>query len=136
MTMASQDDRKPANGLFSVATDLRVRLIRLTPEGCLPCAGWIEGRLVEIGGDGATIAASEQFQEGDLVCIALLVPDTDEELRLYGRVAGALRSERATEVRASFIGIAEGERSAILRYAYRLQIKAAVEAGSVNFADH
>lgn len=116
--------------LFSVATSLRARLIRLTPDGCLPCAGWVEGSVVEIGGDGVRIVTAEEFEVGDLVCLAFLVPDTEEEMRLYGRVMAASSGVGSTDLRATFIGIAESERGAILRYAYREQIRAATDAGA------
>jgi Tfp pilus assembly protein PilZ len=129
-------DEKPAvkaveGELFSVATTLRARLIRLTADGRLPCAGWVEGNVVEIGGDGVRIVTAEEFAVGDLVCLAFLIPDTEEEMRLYGRVVIASTGVEATDLRAAFIGIAESERGAILRYAYRQQIQAAAAEASV-----
>ncbi len=117
-----------SNQLFSMSTTICVRIIRLTSDGYMPQMTWMEGQVVEIGGSGARIVTTEEFETGDLACVAFLMPDTQEEMRLYARVVEVLREPGLTHLRTTFIGISEKERGALLRHAYRQQIRAAMEA--------
>jgi hypothetical protein len=128
--MIGNDDRETSAGseLFSMTTTICGRLIRLTADGHLPEMMVMEGEIVEIGGSGAKIITTEEFETGDLVCLTFLIPDNQEEMRLYGRVVGVSRVIDVNHLCTTFIGISEKERGALLRYAYRQQIRAAMES--------
>jgi Tfp pilus assembly protein PilZ len=125
--MTDSRDTVGQNQLFSIAASLPVRLIRLTADGRLPCATWVEADITRIGGGDVMVVAAEEFAVGDLVCMSFLIPDTDEEMRLYARVVEVSGTGETTDLRTVFIGISERERGALLRYAYRQQIRAAME---------
>jgi len=127
--IGNDDSGMPADSeLFSMTTTICGRLIRLTADGHLPEMMVMEGEILEIGGSGAKIVTTEVFETGDLVCLTFMIPDTQEEMRLYGRVVLASRVPDVTHLRTTFIGISEKERGALLRYAYRQQIRAAMES--------
>jgi hypothetical protein len=106
-------------------TSLPVRLMYLPKDGRVPDTEWAAGTMSEIGGGGARIQAYMEMEVDDALTIRFVIPDTEHELKLYARVVNATRIDFGTAVNVKFVGLSDEDRGAILRYAFREQIRRA-----------
>lgn len=94
---------------------------------CQSPDGWVPARMIEIGGGGARIRVEAELTTGDVLAVRFGLPDTDAEMRLYGRVVN-VTSGVGSGLCVKFVGISEKQRKFILQYAFREQIRAAKKA--------
>jgi c-di-GMP-binding flagellar brake protein YcgR len=86
--------------------------------------GWVRGLMIEIGGGGARIRVSADLVVGEVLAVRFDMPDTDAEIRLYGRIVD-VTDDGANGLCEKFVGISEDQRKTILQYAFREQIRRA-----------
>jgi hypothetical protein len=132
------DDNKKAcyrqREFLRIPTAIKVELVCLNQEGQIPSGIWTEAEMWEIGGGGAKIVAAIDLSVGDAICLRFTIPDTGEDMKLYGRVVGVVdrdssgKQYKYTRIACiKFVGFSESERSKILTYAFREQIRLAKE---------
>jgi c-di-GMP-binding flagellar brake protein YcgR len=108
-----------------ITTSIAVHMICLPKDGRVPDGAWVEGEMLEIGGGGARIEAPVDLESGDVLCIRFTLPDTEHEVRVYGRVVNTSGSGRIRQLCVKFVKMSQGERRMILQYAFREQIRRA-----------
>jgi hypothetical protein len=117
-----------------IPTAIKVEMVRLGREGQMADDLWTEAEMWEIGGGGAKIVAPIEISVNDSICIRFTIPDTDEEMKLYGRVVGVVDKDRSgtpykyTKIACiKFVGFSENDRGKVLTFAFREQIRRARE---------
>jgi c-di-GMP-binding flagellar brake protein YcgR len=117
-----------------IPTALRVEMVCLNQEGRISDDLWTDAEMWEIGGGGAKIVASVDVSVNDSICLRFTIPDTDEEMKVYGRVVGVVDRDRSgtpykyTKIACvKFVGFSEADRGKVLSYAFREQIRRARE---------
>jgi hypothetical protein len=117
-----------------IPTALKVEAVCLNHEGRIPDDLWTEAEMWEIGGGGAKIVAPIEIHVDDSICIRFTIPDTEEEMKVYGRVVAVLDKDRYgnaykyTKIACiKFVGFTESDRTKVMSYAFREQMKRARE---------
>jgi len=117
-----------------IPTALRVEIVCLGKDGRISDDLWTEAEMWEIGGGGAKIVAPVELSVDDSICIRFTIPDTDEDMKVYGRVVGVMDRDRSghefkyTRIACvKFVGFSEADRGKVLTYAFREQIRRARE---------
>lgn len=117
-----------------IPTAIRVEMVCLTKEGQISDDLWTEAEMWEIGGGGAKIVAPVEISVDDSICLRFTIPDTDEAMKIYGRVVGVMDRDRSgkefkyTKIACvKFVGFSEADRGKVLTYAFREQIRRARE---------
>jgi hypothetical protein len=117
-----------------IPTSIRVEMVCLKDEGHMSDDLWIEAEMWEIGGGGAKIVAPVDLSVEDSICLRFAIPDTEEDLKIYGRVVGIMDRDRSgkefkyTKIACiKFVGFSEADRGKVLTYAFREQIRRARE---------
>jgi c-di-GMP-binding flagellar brake protein YcgR len=108
-----------------LAISIPVRFMCLPKDGRVPDGRWVAGRMIEIGGGGAAVEGGADADVDDTLSVRFVIPDTEKDLKLYARVVNAVSSEGITRMNIKFVGLSEDDRGAILRYAFREQIRRA-----------
>jgi hypothetical protein len=123
-----------AREFLRIPAAIRVEMVCLNHEGQIPEDLWTEAEMWEIGGGGAKIVAPIEISVDDSICIRFVIPDTDEEMKVYGRVVGLVDKDRSghpykyTKIACvKFVGFSESDRGKVLTYAFREQIRRARE---------
>jgi hypothetical protein len=80
--------------------------------------------MIEIGGGGARIHVAAGLETGDVLAVRFALPDTNDEMKLYGRIVNTTRDGQSL-LCLKFVGISEDQRRTILQYAFREQIRIA-----------
>ena len=117
-----------------IPTAIRVEMVCLNPEGKVSEDLWTEAEMWEIGGGGAKIVASVDVSVDDSICLRFTIPDTEEDMKIYGRVVGVVDKDRSgnpykyTKIACvKFVGFSESDRGKVLTFAFREQIRRARE---------
>jgi c-di-GMP-binding flagellar brake protein YcgR len=117
-----------------IPTAIRVEIVCLNQEGQVTEDLWTEAEMWEIGGGGAKIVAQVDVAVDDSICLRFTIPDTDEAMKIYGRVVGVVDKDSSgtaykyTKIACvKFVGLSEGDRGKVLTYAFREQIRRARE---------
>ena len=117
-----------------IPTAIRVEMVCLSKEGHIADDLWTEAEMWEIGGGGAKIVAPVDLSVDDSICIRFTIPDTDEEMKIYGQVVGIMDRDRSgrefkyTRIACvKFVGFSEADRGKVLTYAFREQMRRARE---------
>ena len=117
-----------------IPTAIEVEITCLNREGQIPGGIWTDAEMWEIGGGGAKIVAAIDLSVHDAVCLRFTIPDTGEDMKLYGRVVGVIDRDSSgkrykyTKIAGiKFVGFSESDRGKILTYAFREQIRLAKE---------
>jgi hypothetical protein len=117
-----------------IPTALPVEIVCLGHEGQIPEGLWVEAEMWEIGGGGAKVVAPVAVSVNDSICLRFRIPDTGEEMKIYGRVVGVVDRDRSgkeykyTRIACvKFVGFSESDRGKVLTFAFREQIRRARE---------
>jgi c-di-GMP-binding flagellar brake protein YcgR len=132
----ADDDRAcyKTREFLRIPTALKVEMVCLNQEGRISDDLWTDAEMWEIGGGGAKIVASVEVSVNDSICLRFTIPDTDEEMKVYGRVVSVVDRDRSgtpykyTKIACvKFVGFSETDRGKVLSYAFREQIRRARE---------
>ena len=117
-----------------IPTAIRVEIVCLNKDGQISDHLWTEAEMWEIGGGGAKIVAPIELSVHDSICLRFTIPDTDEDMKIYGRVVGVMDRDRSGQefkytriACVKFVGFSEADRGKVLTYAFREQIRRARE---------
>jgi c-di-GMP-binding flagellar brake protein YcgR len=117
-----------------IPTAIRVEIVCLNKDGRISDDLWTEAEMWEIGGGGAKIVAPVDLSVHDSICLRFTIPDTEEDMKIYGRVVGVMDRDRSgrefkyTRIACvKFVGFSEADRGKVLTYAFREQIRRARE---------
>jgi hypothetical protein len=117
-----------------IPTAIRVEMVCLDQDGRIPGDLWAEAEMWEIGGGGAKIVAPFEVSVDDSICLRFAIPDTEEDMKIYGRIVGVMDRDRSgkefkyTKIACvKFVGFSESDRAKVLTYAFREQIRRARE---------
>jgi hypothetical protein len=123
-----------AREFLRIPTATKVQMVILNAEGRISDDLWTDAEMWEIGGGGAKIVAPVDISIDDSICLRFTLPDTEEEMKVYGRVVGVVDKDRSghpykyTKIACiKFVGFSESDRGKVLSYAFREQIKRARE---------
>lgn len=123
-----------AREFLRIPTAIRVEMVCLNHEGQISDELWTEAEMWEIGGGGAKIVAPVDISPDDSICIRFTVPDTDEEMKIYGRVVAVVdkdssgKAYKYTKIACiKFVGLSENDRGKVVTFAFREQIRRARE---------
>jgi Flagellar Assembly Protein A beta solenoid domain/PilZ domain len=104
-----------------VKCSISAEAVCVTRDGLAITEDWTTGRLTSLCSGGACFEAAIGAADGDVVCLRFSMPDTEEQMNLYGRVVNA--SGGAVSIK--FVGLSLEESAKLLRYAFRQQIRIA-----------
>ena len=117
-----------------IPTAIKVEMVCLNHQGHIVDELWTEAEMWEIGGGGAKIVAPTKVSVNDSICLRFTIPDTGEAMKVYGRVVAVVDRDRSgdpykyTRIACiKFVGFSESDRSKVLTYAFREQIRRARE---------
>ncbi len=123
-----------AREFLRIPAAIRVEMVCLNHEGHISDDLWTEAEMWEIGGGGAKIVAPIEVSMDDSICLRFTIPDTDEDMKIYGRVVGVVDKDSSgnpykyTKIACiKFVGFSESDRGKVLTYAFREQIRRARE---------
>lgn len=102
-----------------VKCDIRAEVVCVTCEGQAITDDWTTGRIVSLCSGGAGLEAPIGATAGDILCLRFGMPDTEEQMNLYGRVVSA----SGQGIGVKFVGLSLEESAKLLRYAFRQQIR-------------
>jgi hypothetical protein len=104
-----------------VTCSIAAEAVCVTREGLAITDDWTKGRITSLCSGGAGLAVAIGAAVGDVLCVRFSMPDTEEQMNLYGRVVNV--SDGAVSVK--FVGLSLEESAKLLRYAFRQQIRIA-----------
>jgi hypothetical protein len=78
-----------------IPTAIRVEMVCLDQDGRIPGDLWAEAEMWEIGGGGAKIVAPFEVSVDDSICLRFAIPDTEEDMKIYGRIVGVMDRDRS-----------------------------------------
>jgi c-di-GMP-binding flagellar brake protein YcgR len=123
-----------AREFLRIPTAIPVEVVCLGKDGHISEDLWTKAEMWEIGGGGAKIVAPVDLTVNDSICLRFAIPDTDENLKIYGRVVGVMDRDRSGQefkytriACVKFVGFSEADRGKVLTYAFREQIRRARE---------
>jgi hypothetical protein len=117
-----------------IPTSIKVEMVCLRGQDKISEDLWVEAEMWEIGGGGAKIVAPVELSVDDSICLRFTIPDTEDDLKIYGQVVGIMDKDRSgqefkyTKIACiKFVGFSEADRGKVLTYAFREQIRRARE---------
>jgi len=117
-----------------IPTDIKAEMVCVSQEGRISEDLWGEVEMWEIGGGGVKIVAETDLSVDDSICLRFTIPDTDEQIKVYGRIVevvdkdGSGNKFKYTRIACvKFVGLSEADRGRVLTYAFREQIRRARE---------
>ncbi len=117
-----------------IPTAIKVEIVCLDREGHIADDLWTEAEMWEIGGGGAKIVAPIDVSVDDSICLRFTIPDTDEDMKIYGRVVGVVDKDSSgiaykyTKIACiKFVGLSESDRGKVMTYVFREQMRQARE---------
>ncbi len=76
----------------------------------------VEQKLVSISGNGLRFTTDKAFEEGQVVRVELMLPDSGSTILCFGEVVDTRKVDDGFEIAVTFTVISEADRDAIIRH--------------------
>jgi c-di-GMP-binding flagellar brake protein YcgR len=104
-----------------IPVSIEAEVIVVSPDGTPDPELWAANRILEIGGGGLRLEEARGARMGSVLSIRFALPDSGENLKVYGRVVDTGESG----VSVKFVGMSQAEQAALIRFCFREQIRGA-----------